>query len=326
MADFNGDGNADMIVTHCCNPPNYVYPFLGNGDGTFTGIAPLTSGFVEHFSTAVADFNGDGKPDLVYSTFSQGSAPTISAFLNITATVVKLGTLTLTSSAGAPLKLPPVAPYSIATAKGTDLGTAPLFDPSAPNILLGTTATVKDSLGVSRPAGLFYVSAGQVNFLVPKATALGNAVVTITSGDGFVSVGTVSIAAIAPALFTLNSNSLVAAYVQRVHGDGTQSIENVYGVDSAGNVISSPIDLGPPSDQVYLQLFGTGIQGSTDLTAVAVTVGNAGATAFYAGPSTYPGEDQVAILLPRSLVGAGTVNINVTVKGNSANTTTVSIK
>src|SRR4051812_24955277 len=152
--------------------------------------------------------------------------------------------------------------------------------------MLGTTISVKDSAGVSRPAQLFYVSAVQVNFLIPQATAVGTATVTVTSGDGAVSAGTVEIAPIAPSVFTINSNSLVAAYVQRVHGDLTQSIEYLYAVDSSNNVTFPAIDMGPSTDQVYLNIYGTGIAGSPQ-SAVTVKIGNANAQVFYSGPSTF---------------------------------------
>jgi uncharacterized protein (TIGR03437 family) len=88
-----------------------------------------------------------------------------------------------------------------------------------------------------------------------------------------------------------------------------------------------PIDMGPSTDQVYLNLFGTGIAGRSSLTGVAITVGNTPTSALYAGPSSYPGEDQVAILLPRSLAGTGgAVNIVMKVDGKQANTTTLNIK
>ena len=320
-ADFNGDGNVDLAVSHCCQT-GALATMQGNGDGTFQPELPLGQG--SFLASAVADFNADGKPDLAF-TNDVGSVRTVSVYRNISVTQ---GMLTITNAAGNPLKAPPVAAYSIVTAKGSDLATSALANTAAnpPTTLAGTTAAVVDSAGVSRPVQLFYVSPGQVNFLIPQASALGTATVTITSGDGYVSVGTVAVTAIAPGIFTLNSNSLAAAYVQRVHGDGTQSIENLYAVDGAGNVTFPPINLGPATDQVYLNIFGTGIQGRSALSAVAITVGGVSVPALYAGPSTYPGEDQVAILLPRSLVGAGTVNILLSANGNAANTTTLNIQ
>ena len=162
-------------------------------------------------------FNGDGKPDVAATSFSVGASHIVSTFLNVSAK--QQGTLTLTSAAGTPLQVPPVASFSIATAKGQDLATGVLVNTAAapPTSMLGTTVTVTDSQGIARPAQLFYVSPGQVNFLIPQATSIGTATVTNTSMDGFVSVGTVAIIAVAPSIFTLNRNSLVAARTRPAH-------------------------------------------------------------------------------------------------------------
>jgi hypothetical protein len=58
-ADFNGDGNLDLVV-------NGHYILLGNGDGTFTVGTPAPS--VVGSDAKVADFNHDGKADIVVFT------------------------------------------------------------------------------------------------------------------------------------------------------------------------------------------------------------------------------------------------------------------
>jgi hypothetical protein len=60
IADVNGDGKADFVVTS--GQANATDVFLGNGDGTLqapTIISPAAS------CIAVADLNKDGKPDLI---------------------------------------------------------------------------------------------------------------------------------------------------------------------------------------------------------------------------------------------------------------------
>ena len=63
LADVNGDGKADVIVTL----PNSssVGVLLGNGDGTFQTPKTYNAGLSNPSSVAVADVNGDGKPDLL---------------------------------------------------------------------------------------------------------------------------------------------------------------------------------------------------------------------------------------------------------------------
>jgi hypothetical protein len=62
-ADFNLDGNPDLVVGFS-NPPNQgLRIFLGNGDGTFRPPVDLA---MEAFASMVtADFNDDGKADLL---------------------------------------------------------------------------------------------------------------------------------------------------------------------------------------------------------------------------------------------------------------------
>jgi FG-GAP-like repeat/Putative Ig domain/FG-GAP repeat len=61
--DFNGDGKLDIAVS--ATLVRQVYVFLGNGDGTFNSApgSPITVA-APPFAIAVADFNGDSKPDL----------------------------------------------------------------------------------------------------------------------------------------------------------------------------------------------------------------------------------------------------------------------
>jgi trimeric autotransporter adhesin len=63
VADFNGDGIADLVVGG--NAPAL---FLGNGDGTFTPSAPLSPFVYPIQSVVAADLDGDGIADVVDST------------------------------------------------------------------------------------------------------------------------------------------------------------------------------------------------------------------------------------------------------------------
>ena len=73
LGDFNGDGNLDIVAAN--SGDNTATLLLGDGTGGFTASAgsPFTVG-ANPQSVAVADFNGDGKPDMVTANFNGNSA------------------------------------------------------------------------------------------------------------------------------------------------------------------------------------------------------------------------------------------------------------
>jgi hypothetical protein len=76
VADLNGDGKADLVAAGSSSDgttPQLAIA-LGNGDGTFQPATILTfDGFGYVGSPAIADFNGDGKLDVVVQGIIEGS-------------------------------------------------------------------------------------------------------------------------------------------------------------------------------------------------------------------------------------------------------------
>ena len=109
----------------------------------------------------------------------------------------------------------------------------------------------------------------------------------------------------------------------RIDAAGVQT--TVEPVDrSVAPFVGRPIDLGPETDQVVLLLFGTGIRG---FQSISVRIAGEEQQIVGVAPSPeFVGLDQVNVLLSRSLIGRGVVNIELTVDGATANIMTVTIQ
>lgn len=219
-----------------------------------------------------------------------------------------------------------LAPDSIAALFGTNLatGTASAVSTPLPNELLGTQVVVRDTAGTERLAGLFFVSPQQINIAVPLGTVVGPATIRVRNGQGVVSLGTVQIALASPGIFTASSDGrgVAAAQVLRVKSDGVRTLEPVARFDQATQTwVAIPIDFGPPTDQLFLILFGTGVRFRTGLDKVEVIIGGTTHAAQFAGPvDAFVALDQINAPLNRSLAGRGEVDGVVIVDGQSSNT------
>jgi uncharacterized protein (TIGR03437 family) len=316
--DFNGDGKADLVVAHCCGDTNLTYQ-QGNGDGTFSAEVDFNGGSSPAL-LQVTDFNGDGAADLAVLQSGGGSGSGMVELLN---NASQTHGLTNVSAAGGVTAL---APGSLATAYGTDLATSTANATSTPlpPTLNGTSVSIVDATGNATAAPLVYVSATQINYLVPSSVATGPATVTVTSGDGTQSSGQINLSSVAPGVFTLNAANLVAADAVCASASGAQTFENVYQVTN-GAVLAAPLNLSGCAETV-LEIFGTGFD-SVSASGVQVTLAGSQVQVTYAGPQgSFVGLDQVNIVIPQSLAGSGNIPLVLTAGGQAANTVNLTIQ
>lgn len=208
-----------------------------------------------------------------------------------------------------------VAPASIVSAFGSDLS--------------GGTVTVKDSGGSVRTAEVYVAADKQVNFVLPEATAMGTATVSVMKEGQVAASGAVTVTKVAPAVFSANASGkgAAAALAVKVGAGGEQTTTATFQCgQTIGSCSASPIDLGAATEQVLLSLFCTGMRGAAGQ-ATATVGGTAVSVAGPVGQSQYAGLDQVNLgPLPRTLAGRGEVEILLTVDGKKTNAVTVNIK
>ncbi len=212
---------------------------------------------------------------------------------------------------------------SIVSAFGTQFTSATVVAETnpAPSKLADLEVKVEDSSGVSRSAPLFYASPTQVNFLMPDGLAEGPAEIRV-EGSSAPFRASVLVKGVSPGLF--GSAGLAAANVITFTGN-TQSAADTIRVGGSGNLELIPIDLGTDDQQVFLILYGTGIRHHA--TPVTARIGTAVFTSEYAGPQgTFAGQDQINVQLPKTLRGAGIVDVSLLVDGQATNAVKIHIR
>ncbi len=216
----------------------------------------------------------------------------------------------------------PVAPDSIISIFGTGLAASQEQATALPlpTTLGGSSVSITDAAGAQHAAELFAALPGQINAHVPAGLPAGPAILTVTTAGGRTISGPLTLAPIAPGLFSANANGsgVAAAQLVLAHSDGSQAMVSTAQCDSSGVCTAVPLDLGSAGDQAALVLYGTGVRNSP-LASVSVSVSGMPLTPFYAGPTSMVGLDQVNVYLPRSLAGSGNVNVTVTAGGVTSN-------
>ncbi|MBX3278322.1 MAG: hypothetical protein KF868_10000 [Acidobacteria bacterium] len=208
-----------------------------------------------------------------------------------------------------------VAPGSIAAAFGSNLATATAAAAAQPlpTSLAGTTLRINGEL-----ARLFFVSPGQVNFLLPPGTPPGSASIEITAGDGTVSRGVIEVVQVAAGLFTANSDGrgALASLLLRVE-NGNLDYQPLAQPGDDG-FITRPIAFSNANESLFLVLYLTGLR-LADPASVRVALGGEDYNPSFVGPAPgFEGLDQINLPLPLTFPARGRLSVVVKVNGFGA--------
>ncbi|HEV2885232.1 MAG TPA: hypothetical protein VGW36_10260, partial [Pyrinomonadaceae bacterium] len=288
----NSDGSVELYT--------YEIP-----SGTFGRVTNTTSN--DATAEVLSSMNDDGStiafnfPRVLTGVTNEDMANNSEIYVTGTPPRPAFGTLNVMNGASfghEPASTEAVGADSVAVAFGTRLSSTTeqsqrLPDGSFPFVVGGTTVTVN-----GRPAQIFYVSPSQVNFHVPAATELGTAEVIITNPEGFPSRGTVPVLTGAPGIFTYTGDGL---------GEGV--------ILNADTLMPGPFD--PTSGNLRLIIFSTGVRNASQ---VSVTAGGRALTfeSVVESPNM-PGLDEVHVLVPSDLRGAGPVDVVIRADNRDSN-------
>jgi len=325
LADFNGDGKLDFALTRFFNgdrTEDRAQLYFGNGEGRFSAANEILAPMVRQISAA--DLNGDGLNDLVFVSLPSDGGGDIFAILAQCNPPPSPTTLANVSAAS--FRRFFLASESIVSAFGVGLSaeTAVANTLPLPTQLAGTSVKVKDNAGVERLSPLFFVSPNQINYEMPPGTAAGPASVTVTSATGNTVSSATQIAALAPGIFTANSNGqgAPAGVVLRQQPNGQQIFKPLAIFDPATNqFVPAPINVSVfgTIDRIFLILFGTGIRPGPGANVVA-RIGGLTLNVSYAGPQgDLIGLDQINIEIVRGFLQPGEYDLSLTINGRVAN-------
>jgi uncharacterized protein (TIGR03437 family) len=294
---FNSDGSVELYVY---DSPTATFLRITNAPSSAT--ADVVSSLNDDGSIVAFNF-----PRILSGTVNNSdSANDSEIYVSAPMARSPFGALTAilngASFGNEPSAIKAVAPESIAVAHGSNLANTTLQSQRLPNKtfptnVAGTTVTVN-----GRPAQIFFVSPGQVNFLVPPATEIGTADVVVTNSENFQSRGNVPTLRTAPGVFTRPGE-----------GTGEGMILN------SDTLQPGPFD--PTGGNLRLTLFATGARNAVQ-TLVAIGGRVVPAESVMASPDM-PGLDEVRVLVPSDLRGTGTATLSVQCDGRDGNPVTV---
>jgi uncharacterized protein (TIGR03437 family) len=230
-----------------------------------------------------------------------------------------------------------VAQGGLFVVKGSGLSGSGFNEATAPygNSVGGTSITFTPiSGGTGTPAYVIYTynqnGVNQLAGLVPSTLAAGNYNVTVTYNNTTSAPFQTQVLAAKPALLTQDSSGSGLALVQNYVSSSEYDINRLTTGTVSGNTIS------PAQPGQTLIAWGTGLgavpfpdnsppSGGYNYPNVQVVVNGTVITPAYAGPSAYPGLDQINFTLPTNISTGCAVSLQITVGSTQSAITSLSI-
>jgi uncharacterized protein (TIGR03437 family) len=354
--NYNVDGTINTSTTEGLNPLRNVQIFtapvtafnqlsrltnlVNNG---FTAVQPLPADTVRRISVSLSSNPGFDNTDggfeafylLVPTATSETPAPSPTPATTAAPVSFFTGASLRAVVAPSPSPTPPdvtgLAPGMLGIARST-LTLAPadrqvnttdasesLRRPSLPVELNGVTVSITGAA-----AGLYFVSSGQINFVVPRGLTASTTALPVTIfNNGAVIRTSLVLNAAQPDIFTSTNGAGGRAAALNVTNPCIAPPGEPFSVTTTRPVGSASGDCTSAQTETVatqLLIMLTGVRGVTSASGVTVRIGTTDivGTADAASPVTVaasntPGFDQITVTLPASLAGAGDVPVIITV-------------
>jgi hypothetical protein len=178
VADLNGDGNPDLLVSSAARNHTDVglmSVLLGNNSGTFAAPLSYSSGGREGEDVVAGDLNGDGRPDVVMLSACSnvcGTTGTISVLLNI----LTYSTSTAVTSSLNPSQIDQAVTFTAKVLSNPSIANGEVVEFYRGKTPLGTGTTIDGAASVTTS----FSKAGKYTI---KAAYLGDAFHKASSGN-----------------------------------------------------------------------------------------------------------------------------------------------